>query len=216
VNSTLEYFSKKQNIDLSQSSPIIIRYSRYNIPELFKELNFTSGAEIGTEHGRYAERLCNVIPNLKLYCIDPYLVYPYYDGQKEQKEVNKFYEEAERRLAPFNHEILKMTSMEAVKNFEPNSLDFVFVDGNHFFEYVVNDIIHWSRIVKPGGIIYGHDYSLTDFHVKQAVDAFMDASKINPWFIMRSRSSRIIDCWMYIRQEEDWINYSVNVAESRK
>jgi SAM-dependent methyltransferase len=215
MENTLKVFTEKLEVDLTQPSPIAVRYSRYRIVELFKELNFTVGAEIGTEHGRYAAMLCSGNPQLKLYCIDPYSVYPYFKGEKEQEEVESFYVEAQKRLKRFDHEILRMTSMEAVKQFEPNSLDFVFIDGNHFFEFVVNDIIHWSRIVKPGGIVYGHDYSLPDFHVKQAVNAFMDASQINPWFILKSRGN-IIDCWMYVRQEKDWINYDVNLANSRK
>lgn len=206
MNQALEYFLKKYNIDASQPSPIAVRLSRWGMAGLFQELNFTTGAEIGTEHGSYAEKLCRANPQLKLYCVDPYLAIPYYEGYKEQEEVNTFYEAAKVKLSGHNCEILKMTSMEAVKKFEPNSLDFVFIDGNHHFEFVVNDIIHWSRIVKPGGIVYGHDYS-DQFHVREAVNAFMGASKIAPWFILH-RGGKLIDSWMYVRQEGDGIFYS--------
>ncbi len=205
MNTTLESICNKFAIDLNQPSPIVISFSRWSMPSLLEELNLNIGAEIGTEHGSYAEKLCQANPKIKLYCIDPWSALPYYEGYKEQQEVNSFYETAKRKLAPFNCEILKMTSMEAVKRFKANSLDFVFIDGNHHFEFVVNDIIYWSRIVRPGGIVYGHDYS-DQFHVREAVNAYMAAHKIKPWFILHKKG--LIDSWMYIRQEEDVIFYS--------
>ncbi|KKQ98316.1 MAG: hypothetical protein UT23_C0004G0157 [Candidatus Woesebacteria bacterium GW2011_GWA1_39_12] len=204
MNPTLDYVIKKFNIDTNQPSLINISFSRYGMIDIFRELNFITGAEIGTEHGTYAEKLCRANPNLKLYCIDPWTSLPYYEGSKKQEEVDTFYEAAKGRLASYNCEILKMTSMEAVKRFKPNSLDFVFIDGNHHFEFVVNDVIHWSRRVRPGGIVYGHDYS-DQFHVREAVNAFMAASKIKPWFILHK--SGLIDSWMYVRQETDQIHY---------
>jgi len=204
MNSTLELFANKFGIELGQKLPIVIQhYSRYKIVDLFRELNFTEGVEIGTEHGRYAQKICEANPQLHLNCVDPYTVFPYYLGDKEQEEVETFYQAAVSRLAPYDATIMRTTSMEAVKQFSDNSLDFVFIDGNHHFEWVVNDAIYWSRKVKPGGIVYGHDYS-DQFHVKQAVNAYMDAYKINPWFLLHT-GGKIIDCWMYIRQEEDQI-----------
>jgi hypothetical protein len=201
MNKTLELITNKFNLDLTQSS-ITFSYSRFQIVNLFKELDYKLGAEIGTEHGRYAEKLCKANPQLKLFCVDPYLPLPYYQGYETEEKINSYYEYAKQHLSPYNCEILKMTSMEAVKNFEDNSLDFVFIDGNHYFEWIVNDVIYWSRKVKPGGIVYGHDYS-DQFHVKQAINAYMDAYKINPWFIFQKRG--LVDSWMFVRQEEDKI-----------
>lgn len=202
MNETLKYFIDTLGIDITQPSPIVIRYSRFKIVDMFRELNFTSGAEIGTEHGRYAERLCRANPQLRLFCVDPYTALPYYQGYETQEKINSYYEDAISRLDKYNCEILKMTSMDAVKRFEPNELDFVFIDGDHRFEYVVNDIIYWSRIVRPGGIVYGHDYT-DQFQVKQAVNAYVDAYKISPLFIFQKRG--LVDSWMFVRHEDDQI-----------
>lgn len=204
-NQTLEYFLKRFNLDPNLPSPITLRLSRYEMVFIFRELNFTEGAEIGTEHGTYAEKICRANPQLKLYCVDPYTAIPYYQGYKDQEEVNTFYEAAKERLGAYNCEVLKMTSMEAVRLFAPNSLDFVFIDGNHHFEFVVNDIIYWSRIIKPQGIVYGHDYS-DQFHVQEAVNAYTKAHKIKPWFILH-RGGKLIDSWMFVRQEGDGVFY---------
>lgn len=64
---------------------------------------------------------------------------------------------------------LKMDSVTASTRFQDNSLDFVFIDANHHYEFVKKDIEAWYPKVKPGGTIAGHDYIR---EVKQAVDEF--------------------------------------------
>lgn len=53
----------------------------------------------------------------------------------------------------------KMTSVDAAKLFDDKSLDFVFIDANHKYDYVSADIAAWFPKVKSGGIISGHDYN---------------------------------------------------------
>ena len=198
MNSNQDYFIKKLEIDVNQPSPIMLRYSRYHILDLFRELDFKVGAEIGTEHGIYAEKLCSKNSQLKLFCIDPWIASTYYHEETKQEVMDGLYQEAKNRLSKYNCEILKMTSMEAVKLFKLNSLDFVFIDGNHNFEFVKDDISSWSKIVRPGGVVYGHDYWGNN-DVKQAVDGFMETSKIKPWFKLH-RGGYMIPCWMYFRE----------------
>lgn len=52
----------------------------------------------------------------------------------------------------------KMTSVEGARLFEDASLDFVYIDGNHIYEFVKMDIDAWLPKVKPGCWIGGHDY----------------------------------------------------------
>lgn len=52
----------------------------------------------------------------------------------------------------------KMTSVEASRLFAEESLDFVYIDGNHLYEAVKEDIQAWLPKVKKGLIIAGHDY----------------------------------------------------------
>ena len=47
---------------------------------------------------------------------------------------------------------------DAVKDIEDSSLDFVHIDGDHSYDFVMQDIILWGRKVRIGGIISGHDY----------------------------------------------------------
>lgn len=51
-------------------------------------------------------------------------------------------------------------------------VDFVFLDGNHSYKYVMGDCeLYWPKI-KPGGFLCGHDYNAGHPGVNQAVDEF--------------------------------------------
>ena len=56
---------------------------RQLLAELFRDLGFTYGAEIGIETGLYSQKLCEVIPGLKLVCIDPWKEWGYTWGKVE-------------------------------------------------------------------------------------------------------------------------------------
>lgn len=75
-------------------------------------------------------------PELKLTCIDPYI------GQRRQE---MHYRRAIEKLAPFNVNIMRMTSMEGVNKFDDGSIDFVHIDGNHQFDYFMMDLICWTK-----------------------------------------------------------------------
>jgi predicted O-methyltransferase YrrM len=55
---------------------------------------------------------------------------------------------------------VRLTSVEAAATYEDSSLDFVFIDADHSYESVREDIIAWWPKVKAGGIISGHDYHM--------------------------------------------------------
>lgn len=176
------------------------------------KLGFKVGAEIGVAQGWYSELLCQKIPGLKLYAVDvwePYHGYPEYKGK-----IENYYEQAKKRFKPFDVVEMKMFSMEAVLAFEDNSLDFVFIDGAHDFKNVAMDIVEWSKKVKPGGIVFGHDYRRSKgpmrhfYHVKDVVQAYMYSHEISPWFVLANdvRDSiwkNDVACWMFVRQEGD-------------
>ncbi len=56
-------------------------------------------------------------------------------------------------------QVLRCPSLDAAKRFALNSLDFVFIDADHTYDAVASDLAAWVPIVKPGGVIAGHDIS---------------------------------------------------------
>lgn len=186
---TLSYVLRKFKLDPKGKSPIEIpNVSRDILGELFRELGFKVGAEIGVQAGEFSEVLCKAIPDLKLFCVDPYLAYEGYRRYAPQKMVTNFREQAHRRLKPYNCEFVEAFSMEAVKVIPDNSLDFVFIDSNHEFLHVTEDIVHWSKKVRRGGIVSGHDFIKrrhpTKHHVAQVVQGYTDAYAVKPWFLL--------------------------------
>jgi predicted O-methyltransferase YrrM len=69
--------------------------------------------------------------------------------------------------------------------------DLVFVDANHDFTNVLADISLAYRLVRPGGIVAGHDYG-TDWEcVKMVVDEYVKNFNVvegtSIWFARRSQ-----------------------------
>lgn len=189
---TLKYLFEKFNLKEPEGrhKSIEIEGSRdTTLPEIFKELGFIRGAEVGVEKGHYSKTLCKAIPGLTLFGIDPWKAYRGYREHVSQPKLEGFYEETVQRMKPYDFRIFRAFSEEAHKYFDDRSLDFVYIDGNHSFLNVTQDIAFWSPKVKKGGIIAGHDYRrnskkyLND--VKDVIPAYTYAMQIEPWFILR-------------------------------
>ncbi len=61
-------------------------------------------------------------------------------------------------------------SVSAAAIFGDGSVDFVFLDANHAYESVSNDLRAWWPKIRPGGTLAGHDYAWTG--VRRAVHEF--------------------------------------------
>jgi len=161
-----------------------VRYKRDRLGPLFAEAGYTKGAEVGVRKGAFSRALCKVNPNLSLFCVDPWL--PYGGRRYTQEKQDGLLEVAKKTLAPYDATIIRKTSMDGVKDFKYDSLDFVYIDGNHKFDFVMEDIIHWSRRVRPGGIIACHDFHYgSNVEVVEAVCAYTRANHIDPWYVTK-------------------------------
>ena len=201
----LEVVRARFGLDGAERSPVHLRVSRHReLIDLWRELGYTTGAEIGTEAGRYAEEICRGVPGVKLHCVDPYLAYDRYENHMSQQKLDGYFVEATQRLSKYRAEIIREASLDAVRRFEPASLDFVFIDGNHHFDFVVRDIIAWAPIVRPGGFVAGHDYkpegsekTPIPFGVIEAVNAYTTAHKISPWFVVKGDKC---PSWFWVKE----------------
>ena len=81
-----------------------------------------------------------------------------------QKDWDRFYHKAVGYMPFFPQlKILRMTSVEAAKLFVnpymgKEYFDLIFIDGDHYYEDVKEDILAWWPLLKKGGILCGHDY----------------------------------------------------------
>jgi hypothetical protein len=187
---TLDFIYNKFNLSRRARSPIEIpNYGRFQLVHLFKELGFKVGAEIGVFKGEYAEAICKANPTVTLYLVDVWMNYAdfHINGMEGAKE------QALKRLEPYDTHVLHMDSIEAAKQIQDESLDFVYIDGNHDWLHVAQDLYYWHRKVRTGGIIAGHDYKKLrlpsqNMHATSAVNGFTDAYQIKPWFLLGTRA----------------------------
>ena len=114
------------------------------------------GAEIGVERAVFSQEIAKNCT--KLYCVDPWKKYSGYRDHVTQKDLDTFFEESKEKMKSYNCEFIRKFSMDAVKDFADESLDFVYIDANHEYENVRDDIIEWSKKVKKGGVVSGHDF----------------------------------------------------------
>jgi len=198
---TLEFILDRFKLKSGMRPPIFLSISRENgYPELLRDLDFKVGAEIGVERGYYSETLCKHIPGLKLYSVDPWKAYRGYRIHVSQSKIDGFYDEAKTRLAPYNATLVREFSVDAAKQFEDGSLDFVYIDGNHDFVNIAMDLHAWTPKVRAGGIISGHDYirkrgGKYTCHVKDVIQAWAYSHAINPWFVVQHDKS---PSWFWI------------------
>jgi hypothetical protein len=119
-----------------------------------------------------------------------------FDGNGELKKMvgeiqpEKLYEMFLNNITPVKEAVRTvhwMKSVEAAKLYKDKSLDVVFIDANHSYESVRDDIEAWLPKVKMGGIIAGHDYTLNWPGVLQAVnEKFMDIETHEQCWIHRN------------------------------
>jgi len=160
------------------------RCSRDILAQTFNELGYKTGAEIGVQKGDYSLVLCTSIPGLHLKCVDSWEPYTPRISQGRQ---DLYLARTAARLAPYDVEIIKKTSMDAVRDVPDASLDFVYIDAMHEFDYVIMDLVEWSKKVRAGGIVSGHDYSNVHYQygVIPAVLAYTGAHNIYQWYVTR-------------------------------
>lgn len=142
------------------------------------------GVELGVERGKYTEILAKA--GLEVIAVDSWTAYSGYRDHVSQEKLDGFLEETKKRVAGYNVKIIKGFSLDVVKQFEDESLDFVYIDANHEFQNVTNDIAEWSKKVKKGGVVSGHDfkrfggkYGLNSCHVKDVVQAWVRSHQID-------------------------------------
>lgn len=177
------------------SNPIRLPlHGRHDLVTLAREMNWRRGAEIGVWKGAFSAALLAENPQLHLLCVDPWRSYPAWRDGKNHDDANadrvmeQAYQKALKTLASYACTIVRKPSAEAADDVPDGSLDFVYVDGNHVYDAVTEDLTRWAPKVKPGGVIAGHDYRRFPhkpyIHVVDAVNDYTRAHGIDPWFIL--------------------------------
>jgi len=151
--------------------------------------------ELGSWRGRSTAFLGVEIENsgkdITVHCVDTWK--GSLDEEVHQNDPSvindTLYDEFLDNIKPISKYIrpVRMTSMEAVKLYEDNSIDFILIDGGHDYNTVKDDITEWLKKLKSGHIIAGDDYAWEG--VKKAVDELLPTADI----------FHDIGCWLYTK-----------------
>jgi len=129
--------------------------------ELLKGRKDLVGAEVGVYRGQHAREILTHLDIKKLFLVDSWDDYKGYDEGTLKSKLVEAYNDARKLLKEFDDGRLvwiKDFSVNASKKIEDESLDFVYIDANHAYEYALQDLKAWLPKVKIGGFIGGHDY----------------------------------------------------------
>jgi len=128
----------------------------------------TTMAEIGCYAGESMEIFFNSGKIKQLFAIDPWMGGYNHATSPEVSDFNLVEHTFDNRAVNKNIVKLKMTMKEALDLLP--ELDVIYIDGNHTYDCVLEDIKLSLQKIKDGGIICGHDYNSLDVDVVQAVN----------------------------------------------
>ena len=132
--------------------------------------------EVGVYQGKTTRQLLKAFPYAELTLIDPWAAQEL-PGRLYNRNGPEDWESIYRAVCDefAGHTIIRTDSVTAAHMMQPDSFDLVFLDGDHCYQAVRQDIIMWSRLVRPGGLLCGHDYSSLGANkgVKRAVDELL-------------------------------------------
>lgn len=146
-------------------------------------------AEIGVWRGDFSARILRAVRPRKLHLVDPWAFLSEeryrkarYGGAQapDQSAMDRLYEGVSRRFAgPIAAGVVELhrcTSTEAASSFQDEYFDWIYVDGNHLYEFVRQDLELFEPKMKAGALIAGDDYGVSGWWedgVTRAVDEFV-------------------------------------------
>jgi len=155
---------------------------RERIPGLLKDLKVQKICEVGVHAGSNFKRLLHCEPQ-QAVAVDIWksdALTSQNDRENSVNELEGFYQNIceLKKKHPFI-EIQRMFSVEAAKLYPDGHFDYVYIDADHTYPAVKEDILAWWPKVRSGGILGGHDYKDKKISrkvfcgVKQAVNEFV-------------------------------------------
>jgi len=148
------------------------------------------GAEIGILRGDFSSLILEITKPRLLCLVDPWIhtdeagCAEANEGRRTQKQMDEIYECVKLKFENVGEvEILRMLSGIFFSLCAPGELDFCYIDGNHLFDAVMQDMEGAWKVVKSGGVIAGDDYGVVGWWkdgVTLAINHFCKIKNITP------------------------------------
>ena len=129
--------------------------------------NSVNVIEIGARYGESSKVLLNNLNVNKYIIIDPYTSYDEYSNDGFNKIIlndnddNIFYKTKNELETLHNNMVFYRTfstDTNTINAIENDSIDIIFIDGNHTYKYVLDDLENYYPKLKQNGIICGDDF----------------------------------------------------------
>lgn len=160
------------------------------LADLCREVEASSLIEVGVAYGFHAEFILNSLSTINYTGIDPYLanyditdcfcddVFSHFGGNNAQEAMDILYECVKQNLSEYkNASLLRGTFDEVASNFKDDSVDVIFIDGDHTTEGVLKDLkTAHKKVNKKRGIICGDDTNWSS--VRAAWDEFFQSNNL--------------------------------------
>jgi hypothetical protein len=142
------------------------RHSRDHVLDLITP-DFTC-VEVGVWRGKFSKKILDRQPKM-LHLVDPWKFFAEYSdrvygtgdkGQNSQARMDKIYQSVNDQYGQLDNVTLhRGTSEEIAPSFAGDYFDFVYIDANHDYEFVQQDLALFFPKTKQGGYIVGDDYN---------------------------------------------------------
>lgn len=151
-------------------------------------------AEVGVDRGAFSELILRIVRPQTLHLIDPWKSLSSeayrrarYGARRSggQQAMERRYEAVlarfEKQIEEARVVVHRAFSVDAAERFENESLDWVYIDGDHLYEAITADLHAFLPKVKRGGYIAGDDYGEPGWWedgVTRAVDEFVSEERM--------------------------------------
>ncbi|MFW6163734.1 MAG: class I SAM-dependent methyltransferase [Planctomycetota bacterium] len=138
-------------------------------------------AEIGVFKGGFSRQILEATEPATLHLIDPWPEEVSSGGTVGKgDDVHQFVlQRFPREIGTGQVVVHRKASVEAAAEFDDACFDWVFLDANHGYKGMTQDLEAYYPKVKPGGYVTGHDYvDVKNYGVIQAVDEFVEAHPV--------------------------------------
>ena len=173
--------------------------------------------EVGVFHGVTARNICELLNNLHGSDFE-YIGLDLFEECDENKNeiipdtafssnpIKRLYYKYVKRQNPYSLEavqqllkkfknniyLVKGNSNKFLKEIDMSKIDYVFLDGGHEYNTVLNDLNCCLAVIKNNGTVLCDDYDLTQAPgVKKAIDEFVKVNNFNCSIICNGRFAKI-------------------------
>lgn len=145
-------------------------------------------AELGTFVGDYAQKILELAQPKELYIVDIFANSPGTQWDVHVDDMSRYFNVlTEKYHNNKNIYVVKSTTSDFLSTISENTLDAVYIDADHSYVAVKQDLALSYLKVKLGGFICGHDYD--HLPVKQALNEFLAFNKLELMYLTNEKNT---------------------------